>query len=167
MAYLPLSIGDPAPWFSGTNGSVTDRIAFDELAGRFLLLFFFGSASRPDFAAALSALDPRGEIFDGEHALFLGVGNDPEDFARRRLPERVGHKFLLDLNGNAARHYGLATFASATPSSIVNPTAFLLSPSLQILNILPFEQPDAFVERAGSLIGELVVKPRPEQPPPC
>jgi hypothetical protein len=73
---LPFSVGDPATWFSGTTGSATNPVAFDELAGRRILLFFFGSASRPDIGAAL---------FDGNRAFFPGI-NDPDDFVQERLP---------------------------------------------------------------------------------
>lgn len=156
MERPPLNFGDPAPWFSATNGIDAEPIAFDELAGRPILLFFFGSTRQPGVAAALSALDQGGKIFDGNRALFVGVCSDPSDFAAGRLLQRDGFIFLLDAHCNAARQYGAAT----STAGVLCPKAFLLSPTLQILNIDTFERPDFFVQRSLSLVGAVRSNPQ-------
>jgi len=159
MTRPPLDIGDPAPWFSAASSVDSRPMAFDELAGLPILLFFFGSAGRADVAAALSSLDPGGEIFDGQRALFLGIGSDPEDFKRGRLPNRAGRLYLLDASGNAARQFGVAATPATSTADAVRPTAFLLSPALQILNIIPFNRADEFVQRSTSLLEALLASP--------
>lgn len=162
MAHPPPNIGDPAPWFAATAGNDLRPIAWDELAGRFILLFFFGSASRPDIVSALSSVDPSGERFDGKRSLFLGVSNDPDDFRSGRLHERAGQNYLLDTTGGGATRYGIA----ATPASAFHPTAFLLSPALQILNIIAFDEPDEFVRRSTLLVGGVLAETPREQNAP-
>lgn len=159
MVQAALDIGDPAPWFSAIKGDDLQPVAFDELAGRPILLFIFGTASRPDLAAGLASLDPRGEIFDGKRALFLGVSSDPDDFKLGRLPNRAGHLYLLDVSSNAARRFGVATAASPTAPAAVQPTAFLLSAALQILKIAPFAGPDDFVQHSASQLNEVLASP--------
>src|SRR4051794_37793301 len=61
----PPNVGEAAPWFSAaTSVNLRDSIAFDELAGRYIVLFFFGSAARADVAEALAALRRRDDLFD-------------------------------------------------------------------------------------------------------
>lgn len=157
MARLPLDVGDPAPWFPALVSSDNRSIIFDELAGRLILLFFFGSGGAPDIAEALASLDPEETIFDGERALFIGIGGDPDDFRLERLPKRAGQIYLLDWNRDVARRYGLAT--AAPPASAVRPTAFLLCAAQRILHILPFDGATEFVRRATSLVGQALARP--------
>src|SRR6185312_3466561 len=104
-----LSAGEPAPWFSAACGrNHADVIAFDELAGRCIVLFFFGTASRPDVAVTLTALAHRDDLFDHKRALFVGISNDRDDFDQGRLrSSSPGHLFLLDTSGFAAKQYRL------------------------------------------------------------
>src|SRR3954471_7114423 len=86
VTFSHLSIGEPAPWFSATTR--TDHhgtVALDELAGRYIVLFFFGSAARPDVAEVLAALAIRNDLLDHKRALLLGISNDPDDFNQSRL----------------------------------------------------------------------------------
>jgi peroxiredoxin len=166
MVRPPLEIGDPAPWFSAASSVDSKPIAFDELAGLPTLLFFYGSAGRPEVAAALASLDPSGEIFDGKRALFLGIGSDLDDFKRGRLANRTGQLYLLDTSGAAARQFGVATATPTAPAEAVRPTAFLLSPAQQIVSIIPFDRPDEFVQRAVSLLDEICASaPRGQNAP--
>jgi peroxiredoxin len=159
MPQYPVQIGDPAPWFSASSGSGPEPVAFDELAGRVILLFFFGAAAQPDVATTLSSLDPSSEIFDGDRFLFLGVSHDPDDFAQERVPNQIGHIYLLDASDDAARRYGVG----ATSTSVFRPTAFLLSPALQILDIIPFDKPEDFVRRSASALRALLTRYPSEQ----
>lgn len=153
-----LSVGEPAPWFSVTAGHTTEKIAFDELAGRHIVLFFFGSAERPDIRAALSTLADRSDLFDHTRALFLGISNDPTDFHQGRGHQRPpGQLIGLDSDGLVAKHYGLMDPTAGTTG--VRPTAFIMSPKLQILDIVPFAEPTAFAERVIKALSEHLAKP--------
>src|SRR3981081_88714 len=105
----PLSVGEPAPWFAAATGiDHLDSVTFDELAGRYIVLFFFGTAARPDVAEVLAAIGRRNDLFDDKRALFLGISNDPDDFNQYRVCQhRTGQLFLWDSTGIAAKRYGV------------------------------------------------------------
>jgi predicted 2-oxoglutarate/Fe(II)-dependent dioxygenase YbiX/peroxiredoxin len=164
----PLGVGEPAPWFSAaTGGDPSDTVTFDELAGRYIVLFFLGTAARPDVAKVLAALSHRDELFDREHALLVGISNDRDDFTRGRLRQHhAGQLFLLDSSGMAAKKYGLADPATAVVTEAIYPVAFLLSPALQIIEIVPLVDPASFVDRVISLLSELLANPPTAQNAP-
>jgi predicted 2-oxoglutarate/Fe(II)-dependent dioxygenase YbiX/peroxiredoxin len=155
------SVGEPAPWFSAATGSNTrETLAFDELAGRYILLFFFGTAARPEVAAVLAALGRRPDLLDHKRALLLGISNDRDDFAKARLRQNdAGHLFLWDSNGFAAEQYGAAERGPAQIPAAVRPVAFILSPALQIIEIIPLTEPSAFVRRVESRLTALLAEP--------
>jgi peroxiredoxin len=164
----PLSVGEPAPWFSVTNdGDPTATVAFDELAGRYIILFFLGSGTRPDAVEALTALENRDSLFKQGHTLLLSIGVNTSDFNRSRVRQcHAGHVFLLDPNGMIAKQYGLVDPATPDFPSSFHPVAFILSPSLQIVDIIPLAQPDAFVGRIVSTLSEVLAKPPAAQNAP-
>ncbi|MEH2510506.1 putative 2-oxoglutarate/Fe(II)-dependent dioxygenase YbiX/peroxiredoxin [Nitrobacteraceae bacterium AZCC 1564] len=154
----PLSAGEPAPWFSAATGNTSEKVAFDELAGRHIVLFFFGSARGPEIAKTLVTFGRHNDLFDHKRALFLGVSNDPDDFHHGRVHQRPpGQLFVLDTDALVARHYGLADPEPA--ATHIRPTAFILSPTLQILEIVPFTEPAAFTERVIALLREYLPRP--------
>jgi peroxiredoxin len=156
----PLSVGEPAPWFSAET--VSDRpstVAFDELAGRHIVLFFFGTSVRPDVAEVLSAFARRDDLFDHKRALLVGISNDPIDFVRGCVHRnRPGQLFCLDSSGRAAKQYGLANSSAAVAAEAIRPVAFIVSPALQIVEIVPLADPAGFIERIVSLLNELPAK---------
>ncbi len=90
------------------TGNSAEKIAFDELAGRYIVLFFFGSAARPDIAKTLESLGRHNDLFDHKRALLFGVGNDPADFQQDRLHQHSpGQLFGLDADGSVTKHYSL------------------------------------------------------------
>ncbi|MCK1313547.1 MULTISPECIES: 2OG-Fe(II) oxygenase [unclassified Bradyrhizobium] len=149
---LPLNVGEPAPWFSASTGTqLRNTIAFDELAGRLIVLFFFGTAARPSVAEALSAFEKHDDLFDGKRALFVGVSNDPDDFRLERVRhDRAGQLFLFDSTGAILRRY----VAPEEPTALatIEPAAFILSPALQIIEIVRLAQPTGFV---GQIVSKL------------
>jgi hypothetical protein len=97
MAIPPLSVGEPAPWFSGAiTGASGLAGTFDELAGRYVVLFFFGFAAGPEITDLLARFGPETGLLDGVRALFLGISNDPNDGELGRLHQRhCGQHFFL------------------------------------------------------------------------
>jgi peroxiredoxin len=161
MPTTPLCVGDPAPWFSATTGgNHPDAIAFDELAGRYIVLFFLGTAARPDVVEVLAALSPRIDLFDRKRVLFVGISNDPDDFTEGRVCQyHTGQLFLLDTSGMAAKQYGVADPAKAVVAAAIRPVAFILSPALQIIGVVPLADPAGLVGRVASLLSEIVANP--------
>ncbi|MGY4370740.1 peroxiredoxin [Bradyrhizobium sp. LB1.3] len=161
MTISPLSVGEPAPWFSGTirrNGEAAGT--FDELAGRHIILFFFGSAATPEMIEFLAEVGRDNNLLDGTRALFLGISNDPEDEKQGRLKDHYrGQLFFLDANGVVAKLYGLA-------EPTVTPVAFLLGPTMQIIEVVPWTESAAFHKRImSSLSNRLANPPRAQNAP--
>src|SRR5512134_4112925 len=77
-SFVTLSPGDPAPWFHQRSGS-NPRYAFDTVAGRWVVMCFFGTAGDEDGKRALAAIATNRVLFDDEHASFFGVSLDPND----------------------------------------------------------------------------------------
>jgi peroxiredoxin len=161
MTISPLSVGEPAPWFSAaTGGDHPDAVTFDELAGRYIVLFFFGTATRPDVAEALTALGRRTDLFDREHALLVGISNDRDDFSQGRVrADHGGQLFLVDASGIAAKQYGVVDPAAAVVAAAVRPVAFMLSPALKIIEIVPLADTAGFVRRITSRLSEFLANP--------
>ncbi|SPP93920.1 2OG-Fe(II) oxygenase [Bradyrhizobium vignae] len=151
--------GEPAPWFPATTVSEpSETVAFDELAGRYIVLFFLASAARPDVAEILAALKRREDLFDGQRALLVGITNDPDDFEKQRLQNDAGQLFLHDSTGLAATRYGLADPACVT-SDTISPVAFILSPALQIIDIVHLTETTRFLDSVTSLVADLLAQP--------
>ena len=163
-----LSVGEPAPWFSAATGSNhLDTVMFDELAGRYIVLFFFGTAARPDVAQVLAAFGRRNDLFDYNRALLLGVSNDPGSFNEGGVQQHhTGQLFLWDSNGIAAKEYGVAEPAMPEVPAAIRPVAFILSPTLQIIEIISLSEPAVFIGRVVSLLSELLANPPSVQNPP-
>ncbi|MDB5586647.1 MAG: hypothetical protein JWP26_1617 [Devosia sp.] len=122
-----LNVGEPAPWFSVPRSGAGGRIALDELAGRDIVLLFCGSWSD---AAAQKALDDfarHGDVFATGHAILIGLST-----AAERIPQQfaatTGWHFGHDQDGAVAERYGL-------DPKLLSCTAFVLSPTLQVLEI--------------------------------
>jgi peroxiredoxin len=156
----PLCVGEPAPWFSAAYGSDgLGPTAFDELAGRYIVLFFFGTAARPEVAEVLAAFGHRNDLFGDKCALFVGVSNDPDDFNQGRVRQHgAAQLFLLDASGVVTRQYVSAESVAGRASAAIRPIAFVLSPALQIIEIVALAEPAAFVGRIAALLSEFLAK---------
>ncbi|HEY1382701.1 MAG TPA: hypothetical protein VGF43_03755, partial [Dongiaceae bacterium] len=83
-SYVTLAPGDPAPWFHQRSTS-NPRYAFDTVAGRWVVLCFFGTAGDADGKRALAAVAANRALFDDERACFFGVSLDPDDEVMQRV----------------------------------------------------------------------------------
>jgi peroxiredoxin len=130
--------GEPAPWFTGTT-TRGPGVGFDTIAGRWVVMLFFGSVSAPVAQGALKLVAKNANLFDDKRVSFFGVTADPADAARvkARIP---GIRFFLDGDLEISRLYG-ATRAT-DPKKDVNYTAFwlILDPMLRVLGSFPIEQ---------------------------
>ena len=111
------------------------------------MLFFFGHAT-PPVVEALAQIE-RCPLFDGDRALCVAVGNRPEDFGEGALPQsRVGHLYLLDGQGHGTLRYGL--------TSPVRPVAFVLSPAMQVIDVVALNDPSLFAAHIRSTLTSLL-----------
>jgi peroxiredoxin len=102
-----LESGDHAPWFTAPVISGSSQFAFNTIAGRYVLLLFFGSAEFEAAAEALRMVRQAREHFDDECACFFGVSVDPQDEAQGRIARELpGIRFFLDYDRRVSSRFG-------------------------------------------------------------
>jgi peroxiredoxin/predicted 2-oxoglutarate/Fe(II)-dependent dioxygenase YbiX len=124
--------GDHAPWFVART-SVNPRYRFDSVAGRYLVLCFFGSAGDASSAAVLEAFGAQTR-FDDVDASFFGVSEDPRDEHEHRVADRYpGFRYFWDFKAEIRKAYGLTG-----ADSQLGRATFVLDPALRVVACVPF-----------------------------
>jgi peroxiredoxin len=149
VAQRIIQVGEPAPWFvcrSPTN----PQFHFDSIAGRYVVLCFFGSAADPISHRVLDKVMSCRHVFDDVNACFFGVSIDPEDETKRRVESVIpGIRFLWDFDRSISRLFGviLDTDDEAAYATYGRVT-LVLDERLRVLEILTFgETPDHHVSK--------------------
>lgn len=139
--------GDPAPWLTLPAAS-NPRFHLDTVAGRFIVLCFFGSAGRDYSHALLDCVRSRRQLFDDRHAAFFGISNDAEDVRQLRIADLIpGIRFLYDFELQAARAYGLVDANRLLPQTLI------LDERLRVYAQVPFSlEPAVHVETIAQLL---------------
>jgi predicted 2-oxoglutarate/Fe(II)-dependent dioxygenase YbiX/peroxiredoxin len=131
----PLAPGAFAPWFKAQALGGSPRYVFDTVAGRHVLMLFFGSAGSAAGAAALAEAGRRRALFDDRRACFFGVTIDPADEAEGRVKQALpGIRFFLDFDRAISRLYG----ADADPG--YRPHWLVLDPMLRVRGAYPLDR---------------------------
>lgn len=130
-AQFPLSPfpmpGDPAPVFH-QRSPANERFSFDTVAGRVLVLCFFGSGASGAAQGALQAVLARRDLFDDVKASFFGVSIDPEDESAGRLRNIIpGLRFFWDFDRKVSALYGAQA-----------PVWVVIDPLMRVLARVPF-----------------------------
>jgi len=121
--------GEPAPWFVARTAG-NPRYHFDSVAGRYIVLTFFGSAGEPLAAQVLAGFAQHGAQFNDDNACFFGVSQDAEDERQARVADRVpGYRHFWDPAGEIAKLYGLAAGERRT---------FVIDVSLRVVTSLEY-----------------------------
>lgn len=144
--------GDPAPWFAAPTHS-NPRFNFDTVAGRFVIVSFFGSASSPAGEAVLAFLRAHGGRFDDLNVAFFGVTGDPLDLAQGRLVERVpGIRWFQDFDGSISRAF--QADRGGDPTRVV-PQTIILDPALRVLMWISLADGAAHAASLGQVVDRL------------
>lgn len=101
-----LQVGEPASWFV-CRSPVNPQLQFQTVAGRYVVLWFFGSSSNPGSRRVIDdVLASRGP-FDDVNVCFFGVSIDPEDEAQGRVQNVLaGVRFFWDFDRSVSRSSG-------------------------------------------------------------
>jgi peroxiredoxin/predicted 2-oxoglutarate/Fe(II)-dependent dioxygenase YbiX len=150
-AYRTLQVGDPAPWFRQRSTSNPD-FAFDTVAGRYIVLCFYGTGADDPGRGALAAFqEQHRSLFDDDKIALFGVSVDPADLSQERAKQIIpGIRQFWDFDGKVGRLYG--ALPQDAPSGGGVPLRrfwMVLNPTLRIRAIVPFK-PD------GSDCGEVM-----------
>jgi predicted 2-oxoglutarate/Fe(II)-dependent dioxygenase YbiX/peroxiredoxin len=127
--------GDHAPWFHASALSGSPSYKFDTVAGRHVLLLFFGSTRLEPTAGALGIVAANRELFDDERSCFFGITIDPLDEAAGVIAQRLpGIRFFLDYDRKVSTLYG-----AAEGEDQYKPHWLVLDPSLRVLGRFPID----------------------------
>lgn len=154
-APLPaLRPGDPVPWFTARTASV-DSFHFSSIAGRYVLLLFYGSASTEPAHQALELVRAHRRLFDDAKVCFFGVSFDPADRGKACTREAVpGLRFFQDHDFAIARLYGAVGRPAAGQDDgtlLYRPFWLLLDPMLRVIDIAPLTEGPAMMRRVEAL----------------
>src|SRR5260370_36269315 len=126
---MPLTPGEPAPWFKAPTSS-NPEFVFDTAAGRFVLMAFLPLDDLQASTAALQTLAHHQRLFDDQQASAFVVVRDPATAATAR--DLRGLRWFLDLEGAVSRLYG--ALAADGPQAPLLP---LPDPTPPVLNCAP------------------------------
>jgi peroxiredoxin/predicted 2-oxoglutarate/Fe(II)-dependent dioxygenase YbiX len=150
--------GDPAPWFRLPCG---DQPEFNlaTVAGRYIVLSFFGSGSTPLVQREIAAVMRHRALFDDRKFHFFGVSTDPADEAAGRLRTSLpGVRFFRDFDRRVSRLYGAAADGPKGQQDL--PITFVLDPTLRVLAAIRYDDPRG---HAAPLVTYLRALPAPER----
>lgn len=140
--YRRLDVGEPAPWFVQRSDS-NPRYVFDTVAGRYIVLCFFGSSDAPPGRSAQAFVQAYRALFDDERIAYFGVSLDPADEAQGRVRQSLpGVRYLWDFDGAVSRLYGAIPDEDLSAAVALRPTWFVLDPTLRVIAALPFSESD-------------------------
>jgi len=146
--------GDAVPWFR-VRATSSENFTFATVAGRYIVLCFFGSAGRDATRGPLESLLKHAELFDDVRAHFFGVSCDPKDESEKRVEPRIpGIRYFWDFNGNVSEMFGALERATGR----YHPFTLVIDPNLRVLTVIPF--------RAGQDHGDAVAGFLKDLPPP-
>lgn len=139
MSTAFLQPGAPAPWFIGRTNT-NPRYCFHTVAGRWVVLSFFGSTANEALRRRLSALLAESDRYDDNHLSFFGVSIDPGDV--NRLKGRIpGIRFFWDFDLAISRLYGAALDGPQGDNRILRPHTLILDPSLRVFAHIDYADP--------------------------
>jgi peroxiredoxin len=129
-----LRAGDPAPWFVAECTS-SPQFHFDSVAGRYVVLSFFESMTKPFRQQILQEYLSRKDLFDDEKAIFFGISVDASDKAMQRVQEMIpGYRIFWDFDQSISSRYGI----EQTPDSSYHSQTVILDERLRVLRVIPF-----------------------------
>lgn len=140
--YRALQVGDPAPWFH-QNCTSNPKFAFDTVAGRYVVLCFYGTGGDEIGRAALAAFqEQHRSLFDDDKIAMFGVSSDPADMSEERARQIIpGIRHFWDFDGRVGRLYGAAPRDLPSEPGPVMLRRFwmVLNPTLRVRAVFPFK----------------------------
>ncbi len=156
-----LSPGDPAPWFvAPCAGNPTYNL--NTVAGRYVVLCFYGTAEHAALAAMLAAFAERRDLFDDSNVAFFAVSASRDDERLDRVRDRIpGFRVFWDFGLRIARAYGVCEKSATSAPAPYRPVSYVLDPDLRVIATLPIGDPARHVDELCRCVAAL---PRRGQP---
>lgn len=152
----PPDFGEPARAFAAATTTV-ERYHLDAVAGRWLVLMFFGSLGNDASVTALAEALARRDLFNDRDAAFFGVSIDSADRTERGIAcSPPGVRFFWDFDASVSNLYGLVGHGH------LRPAIFLIDPAFRIVMAEDIAATGAVLDR---LEAELAAMPPPDEQP--
>lgn len=142
--YAHIAVGDVAPSFTQLT-TINPNYSFDSVAGRYIVMCFYGLATDPVSQDALATVDKNKKMFDDNKITFFGVSLDPKDKEEGHAKDHIpGIRQFWDFNGKIARLYGMIP-KDAPNEGRVNLRRFwlILDPNLRVRHFVSFNDKDS------------------------
>lgn len=133
--------GEPAPFFTAES-DVNPTFAFNTVAGRWVVLAFFGSLEPPATSAAHAQARASAHLFNDEDACFFGILVDQQPAPR----SGAGYRYFRDRDFAVSRLYGV------TDGQRYAPMVFLLDPALRVVAVQPITGMDEILRTLETMI---------------
>jgi len=135
--YSTLYVGDAAPWFRQRCIGQPELFSFDMVAGRFVVLCFYGSASDAAAQDALESVQAHRAKFDNTNLAFFGVSTDAADERNGQLAPMPGLRHFADTDGSVSRAYGVSPRSGGTDLPSLRRFWYVLDPRLRVVAAFP------------------------------
>lgn len=127
--------GEPAPMFKCRSFS-NPTFTFDTVAGRYVVLCFYGSATDPQARQTLNTFLANRERFNDIDACFFAISTDPGDESEERVREHLpGLRVFWDFDLEISRLYHCL---GGTGFGGLSPQTFVLDERLRVFGSVPF-----------------------------
>ncbi len=134
MRRTAFSVGEPAPWFY-CRTQLRERFCFDTIAGRYVVISFFGSAADPASIKVLRDIATHRARFDDKQVCFFGVSVDRKDEQLERVRDSIpGVRFIWDFDRAVSALYGALQLDDS-----IKKVTYVLDPALRVLARVPME----------------------------
>jgi predicted 2-oxoglutarate/Fe(II)-dependent dioxygenase YbiX/peroxiredoxin len=150
-AWLP---GDPVPDFT-VRSSNAERFHFNTVAGRYVVLTFFGSAASDAGRAVNAHIARRRALFDDERVCWFGVSIDPLDESEGRVRQaQPGVRYFWDFDRAVSARYGALRRAGGGQLHFM-PFTLVLDPMLRVIACIPVDSGDQHGQALERVLGNL------------
>lgn len=156
MAQRQFFVGDPVPWFT-CRSAANPQFHFDTVAGRYIVLTFFGSAQHPASAEALKHITTGlRDHFDDDRLVFFGVSIDPRDESEGRVADIIpGIRYFFDFDSKVSELYGAVDETQDGSGVAFRAFTLVLDPFLRVIANVPLSDPQRHSETLGRVLAEL------------
>lgn len=161
---IPPAPGEPAHDFVA-RATNNNNFHFDTVAGRYLILCFFGSAGMEKCRRVLEhALTRHRDFFDDNQACFFGVSVDPNDEKSGRVQQVIpGYRHFWDLDQKVSILYGAVEYdkenGANSPSQVLyHPFTLVLDPFMRVIANIPLSSAEEHNNELDRIIESLPEK---------
>jgi predicted 2-oxoglutarate/Fe(II)-dependent dioxygenase YbiX/peroxiredoxin len=146
--------GDPVPDFT-IRSSNAARFHFNTVAGRYVVLTFFGSAANDTGRAVNAHVAERRALFDDDRVCWFGVSIDPHDESTGRVRQaQPGVRYFWDFDRAVSARYGALRHGGDGQLQYA-PFTLVLDPMLRVLACIPVSTGAQHAEALERVLGNL------------